>query len=44
MFYTPVYALLAIAFAGIVVNPNYTSRHSFYLRKMNPVLFGVIGY
>lgn len=44
MFYTPLYALLGVAFAGIVINPNYTSRHSFYLRKMTPVFCGVIGY
>ena len=34
-----------VLFAGMVINPNFTSKHySFYLRKFNVVLFGLIGY
>ena len=28
----------------MVVNPNFTARHSFYLRKFNVVLFATVGY
>lgn len=42
-YWTPVYALAGIVFAGVVYNPNFTSRNSFYLRKMTPVFFGAIG-
>ena len=35
---------LGVGFAGVIVNPNYTSKHSFYLRKFNIVLFGYIFY
>ena len=38
------FALAGVIFAGAVFNPNYTSRHSFYLRKLTPVFFGVIGF
>lgn len=41
--YTPLYFLMGACFAGIIFNPNYTSRHSFYLRKFTPIFFGVIG-
>ncbi len=38
------YAFGGFAFAGIVLNPNYTSKNSFYLRKFNVVLWALIGY
>lgn len=38
------YAALGVVFAGVIFNPNYTSRHSFYMRKLTPVFFGAIGY
>ena len=38
------FIMSGVTFAGIVVNPNYTSRSSFYLRKMTPIIFGSIGY
>lgn len=41
--YTPLWFLVGACFAGIIFNPNYTSRHSFYLRKFTPLFFGVIG-
>ena len=31
------------SFAAIVINPNYTRRRSWYIKKMNCVLFGLIG-
>ena len=43
-YYTYLYALTGVVFAGVIYNPNYTSRHSFYLRKMTPIFFGLIGY
>ena len=36
--------MAGVIFAGVVVNPNYTSRHSFYLRKLTPIIFGAIGF
>ena len=33
---------LGIAFAAIVINPNMTSRNSYYLRKINAGLFGMV--
>ena len=39
-----IYVSMGVAFAGIIFNPNYTSRHSFYLRKFTPIFFGAIGY
>ena len=33
-----------VIFAGTVFNPNYTSRNSWYLRKMTPIFFASIGY
>ena len=38
------WAAVGVVFAGVIFNPNYTSRHSFYLRKLTPVFFGTIGY
>jgi hypothetical protein len=43
-FYKPLYGLIGVVFAGIIFNPNYTSRHSFYLRKFTPIFFGTLGY
>ena len=31
-------------FAATVINPNFTSKSSFYMRKMNVVLWAMIGY
>jgi hypothetical protein len=42
--YKPLYGLIGVAFAGIIFNPNYTSRHSYYLRKFTPLFFGAIGW
>ena len=39
-----IYTISGILFAGMIVNPNYTSSRSFYLRKINVVLFAWIGY
>ena len=33
-----------ILLAGMVVNPNYTSPRSFYLRKLNVVIFAWLGF
>ena len=43
-YYTYLYTTFGVVFAGVIYNPNYTSRHSFYLRKMTPIFFGLIGY
>ncbi len=31
-------------FAGTIINPNFTSKSSFYMRKVNVVLWALIGY
>ena len=28
----------------MIFNPNFTSRNSYYLRKISPLFFGLIGY
>lgn len=38
------YAFGGFTFAGVIFNPNYTSKNSFYLRKFNVVFFALIGY
>ena len=38
------WAFSGFCFAGIIINPNFTSRNSYYLRKINVVLFALIGY
>jgi hypothetical protein len=38
------WAGLGVGFAGIFFNPNYTSRNSFYLRKITPIVFGMAGW
>jgi hypothetical protein len=39
------WTLGGVAFAGMVINPNFTSKYSaFYLRKFSVVFFGLIGY
>ena len=42
--YTWGYAAAGVAFAGMVLNPNFTMRRSYYLRKLNPLMCGAIGY
>ena len=37
-----VYAFTGVLFAAAVVNPNFTSKRSFYLRKINCALWGSI--
>ena len=32
------------AFAGTIINPNFTSKSSFYMRKFNVLTFSLIGY
>ena len=39
-----VWAGAGVVFAGIVYNPNFTSRNSFYLRKITPIVFGMAGW
>ena len=39
-----VYAASGVMFAGMIFNPNYTSPRSFYLRKINVVFLGWLGY
>ena len=36
-----VYAFGGFCFAGMVINPNMTSKSSFYLRKINCVIFAL---
>ena len=38
------YAFGGFCFAGTIVNPNFTARNSFYMRKINLVLWASIGY
>lgn len=38
------WAGLGIAFAGMVINPNYTSSRAFYLRKLNVLFFAWAGW
>ena len=33
-----------VAFAGIVINPNFTMRRSIYMRKINPIVLGTVGW
>lgn len=42
--WTPLYVFIGVAVAGVLFNPNYTSRNSFYLRKFTPLIFGTFGY
>ena len=34
----------SVAFAAVVINPNFTNRRSYYARKLIPFAFGVVGY
>ena len=34
----------SVAFAAMVINPNFTNRRSYYARKFIPFMFGVVGY
>lgn len=33
-----------VAFAAGVINPNFTQRRSYYMRKFVPLMFGLISY
>ena len=33
-----------VAFAAVVINPNFTQRRSYYVRKLVPFMFGVVFY
>ena len=39
-----VWAAAGFAFGGIVINPNFTGKRSFYLRKFNVLMFASIFY
>ena len=39
-----VLAASGVAFAAAVINPNFTRRRAFYLRKIIPFSFGVVFY
>ena len=34
----------SVAFAAVVINPNFTQRRSFYMRKFVPFMFGLVAY
>ena len=38
------YALGGVAFAAVVINPNFTQRRSYYMRKIVPFMSGLIAY
>jgi len=38
------YGFGGFVFAGTIINPNFTAKSSFYLRKVNVVLWALIGY
>ncbi|CDW86813.1 UNKNOWN [Stylonychia lemnae] len=38
------YGFAGFCFGGMVINPNFTSKSSFYLRKINVVLWSVMFY
>ena len=33
-----------IAFAATIINPNFTQRRSYYVRKLVPAMIGVVAY
>ena len=33
-----------VAFAAVVINPNFTMRRSYYVRKIVPFMFGLVCY
>ena len=35
--------LIGVAFAAIVINPNYTRRRSYYIKKFNCLVLGICG-
>ena len=39
-----VYAGLGVLFAGAVWNPNFVNRRSFYMKKITPLVWGLIGF
>ena len=43
-FQTWAYTLGAVAFAAVIINPNFTKRRSYYVRKLVPLGFGIVGY
>ena len=38
------WAFGGFCFAGTIINPNFTSKSSFYMRKFNVILLATIGY
>ena len=38
------WAFGGFCFAGTIINPNFTAKSSFYMRKVNVVLWALIGY
>ena len=36
--------LASVSFAAVIINPNFTQRRSYYMRKIIPFTFGLIGY
>ncbi len=38
------WAFGGFCFAGTIINPNFTLKTSFYLRKVNVVMWALIGY
>ena len=42
--YQPGAAIAGGVFAATIINPNYTRRQSFFLRKINVLLFGTVFY
>ena len=38
------YTLGAVAFAATVINPNFTQRRSYYMRKIVPFMMGLSAY
>ena len=43
-FWQPFWTIAGVVFAGVIWNPNFTSRNSYYLRKLSPLFWGLIGY
>ncbi len=43
-YYKLLYTAMGAGFAGIVINPNFTAKRSFYLRKFNILFFAAIAF
>ena len=41
---TYAYVVGAIAFSAVVINPNFTQRRSYYVRKFIPLMSGIVAY